>query len=80
MTVRVIIGPRQSHAAIEEQIGKMFGDVKKVIARNSETDFLRMSNQRGFCNLTSVNATETHRDTASFHAHNIWGDTIEGRL
>jgi hypothetical protein len=35
-----------------------------------------MSNQGGFFNLTSINATETHGNTAAFGILYLWSDLV----
>ena len=59
-TIRDMIGTNKKNAAVKEKVDRLFTDVKRNIGRNSERDFIRMSNRSGFFNLSKVNASERH--------------------
>jgi hypothetical protein len=53
-----IIGRRSINASCKELVDKLFYDIKDCMDRNSERDVCRMSNRRGFFDLTNIGAEE----------------------
>ena len=58
--IRDVMGTNKKNSADKESVDKLFEDMKLFIERNSERDVIRMSNRRGFFNLSMVNASERH--------------------
>lgn len=58
ISIRDIVGPKDSNAKVKDKIDKCFSDIKFALEHNSERDISRMSNRKGFFNHASLTSEE----------------------
>ncbi len=81
LSFRDIIGVRDTNSKMKKEVDSMFSDIKSSLDRNSERDYYRMANRKGFLDLKMLSGTERHGNFLGMvlllhttYAHNLLED------